>query len=126
MIINQSGTLSTKIITAQRDSARRYANPIKMFQNLWAHREFLLTVVVQMFFFLTPIFYPISAVPAQLQFFLYLNPLTFIVNHFRRVALLGMIPDWNEFLIMTVVMFGVCLLGYIWFMKSKKTFADVV
>jgi lipopolysaccharide transport system permease protein len=86
----------------------------------------LLGVAVQMLFFLTPIFYPISAIPERFRFFIYLNPLTFIVNHFRRVALLGITPDWIEFLIMTVLTLGLSLLGYIWFMKSKKTFADVV
>ena len=43
-----------------------------------------------------------------------------------RVALFGQRPDWGEFVLITVGMFGVGLLGYIWFMKSKKTFADVV
>ncbi len=83
-------------------------------------------VVVQILFFLTPIFYPISAIPDRFQFVLYLNPLTFIVNHFRRVILWGQLPDWGEFLVITALAFGVCMLGYIWFMKSKKTFADVV
>ena len=86
----------------------------------------LLTVAVQILFFLTPIFYPISAIPEPYRYFIYLNPLTFIVNHFRRVILWGQTPDWAEFGLMTVGLVGVCLLGYIWFMKSKKTFADVV
>ncbi len=86
----------------------------------------LLGVVVQMLFFLTPIFYPLEAIPFPFRYMIYANPLTFIVNHFRRVALFGQAPDWGEFLIMTGLMLGVCLLGYIWFMKSKKTFADVV
>ncbi len=86
----------------------------------------LLVVVVQMFFFLTPIFYPISALPPKFRLILYLNPLTFIVSHFRRVALFGQMPDWGELLVMTTATFVVCVLGYIWFMKSKKTFADVV
>ncbi len=41
MIVNQSGTVSTKIISAKRDSARQYANPLKMGQNLWAYRELI-------------------------------------------------------------------------------------
>lgn len=86
----------------------------------------LIGVVVQILFFMTPIFYPISAIPERVQFILYLNPLTFIVNHFRRVILWGQLPDWSEFLVVTALTFGVCLLGYVWFMKSKKTFADVV
>lgn len=86
----------------------------------------LIGVAVQILFFMTPIFYPISALPANLQFILYLNPLTFIVNHFRRVILWGQMPDWGEWVIVTVATGVICLLGYIWFMKSKKTFADVV
>lgn len=86
----------------------------------------LIGVVVQVLFFLTPIFYPISAIPDRFRLILYLNPLTFIVNHFRRVILWGQVPDWGEFLVITALTFVVCMLGYIWFMKSKKTFADVV
>ncbi|GIK40771.1 MAG: transport permease protein [Chloroflexota bacterium] len=83
-------------------------------------------VAVQVLFFMTPIFYPISAIPEHLRFILYLNPLTFIVNHFRRVILWGQLPDWGEFAVITILTGVVCMLGYIWFMKSKKTFADVV
>ena len=86
----------------------------------------ILGVVMQMLFFLTPIFYPISAIPPNLRWALYLNPLTFMVNHFRRVILWGQTPDWLEWFVMTLLSAVVCLLGYSWFMKSKKTFADVV
>ncbi len=86
----------------------------------------LIGVVIQVLFFMTPIFYPIEALPERLRFVLYLNPLTFIINHFRRVILWGQMPDWREFLVITVLTGVVCMLGYIWFMKSKKTFADVV
>lgn len=86
----------------------------------------LLQVAVRMILFLTPIFYPISIIPANFRLVLFLNPLTFIVNHFRRVILWGQLPDWRGFFVMTVATFVVCMLGYMWFMKSKKTFADVV
>jgi len=86
----------------------------------------LMGVVVQILFFLTPIFYPISAIPGNIRLFLYVNPLTFIVSHFRRVILWGQMPDWGDFLVVTAGAFVVCMLGYVWFMKSKKTFADVL
>jgi lipopolysaccharide transport system permease protein len=79
-----------------------------------------------MLFFLTPIFYPLSLIPENLRFLVYLNPLAFIVNHFRRVIIFGQTPDWGEFLILTAGTFIMCILGYVWFMKSKKTFADVI
>jgi lipopolysaccharide transport system permease protein len=88
--------------------------------------RYLLEVGVRMLLFLTPIFYPPSAVPAQLRFILYLNPLTLMVDHFRQVILFGQIPNWVEFGLLTSVTLVVCLLGYVWFMKSKKTFADII
>jgi lipopolysaccharide transport system permease protein len=83
-------------------------------------------VVVQILFFMTPIIYPGSRIPDNYQFILYLNPLTFVVNHFRRVILWGQMPDWGDYIIITAATGVLCVLGYIWFMKSKKTFADVV
>lgn len=85
-----------------------------------------LNVITQMLFFLTPVFYPLSAILPNFRFFLYFNPLTFIVNHFRRVTLWGQMPDWFEFIIVTAGTFVICVLGYVWFMKSKKAFADVI
>lgn len=86
----------------------------------------ILAVIMQMLFFLTPIFYPVSALPPHLQWVLYLNPLTFIVNHFRRVILWGQPPDWGEWLVITLFALGVWGVGFGWFMRSKKSFADVV
>lgn len=86
----------------------------------------IIGVIIQILFFMTPIVYPIERIPAQIQIILYLNPLTFIVNHFRRVILWGQMPDWGEFVVITILTGLVCMAGYIWFMKSKKTFADVV
>jgi len=86
----------------------------------------LLAVLIQMLFFLTPIIYPLSSVPESIRFLLYLNPLSFIVNHFRRVIIFGQMPDWGQYSMLTLLAGLVCVLGYIWFMKSKKTFADVV
>lgn len=85
-----------------------------------------LRILVQMFFFLTPIFYPISAVPDSFQVWLGLNPLTYLVEHFRQVTLLGETPNWIEYGVMLGFGAAVCLGGYVWFMKSKKTFADVL
>jgi lipopolysaccharide transport system permease protein len=49
-----------------------------------------------------------------------------MVDHFRQVILFGQIPNWVEFGLLTSMTLLVCLLGYIWFMKSKKIFADII
>jgi lipopolysaccharide transport system permease protein len=85
-----------------------------------------LRIIVQMLFFLTPIFYPISAVPESFHGWLNINPLTYLIDHFRQVTLLGEVPNVTEYGIMLLFTSAVCLGGYVWFMKSKKTFADVL
>ena len=82
--------------------------------------------VVQFLFFLTPIVYPVSAVPQFLQPVLQLNPLTVVVDNFRRVALWGLAPDWPWLGGATLLSFLVMIGGYMWFMRRKQAFADVL
>ncbi len=83
-------------------------------------------VVTQALFFLSPIFYPVSAVPEGLQFILYANPLTMILSGFRRTMLWGAPPAWGTWGALTLGTGTIALLGYAWFMQTKKGFADVM
>lgn len=83
-------------------------------------------LVLQVLMFATPIFYPPSAVPAWLQAVLRLNPLAAIVENWRRVLLWGQPPDWATFGIWLPVSVVVMLLGYAWFMSTRRGFADVL
>ncbi len=76
--------------------------------------------------FLSPVMYPLSKLPAQIQPVLAFNPLAPLVDNFRRVALEGRLPDWSSWAAVTV--FGVLLFwaGLTWFVKSKNAFADVL
>ncbi len=87
---------------------------------------YLVGVVLQVLFFMTPIIYPISAVPAVLQLALRLNPLSSIVEDFRRVIMWGQAPDWPWWGVVTLFSGLVTMAGYVWFMKLKRAFADVV
>src|ERR1043165_9504769 len=44
--------------------------------------------------FLSPLFYPVSALPKTYEFWLQLNPLTFIIKHGRNVLMFGKRPNW--------------------------------
>jgi homopolymeric O-antigen transport system permease protein len=76
--------------------------------------------------FMAPIFYPIAAVPEAFRTLLYLNPLTFPVEQARGVALYGQAPDWSGLAIYTAAGAGLAWLGYAWFQKTRKGFADVI
>lgn len=84
------------------------------------------TIMTTMLFFLTPIFYPLSAVPERFRFFSRLNPLALFVEDARGVMLWGKPPDWPVFLISLILATLVWISGFIWFLKSKRAFADVV
>jgi lipopolysaccharide transport system permease protein len=76
--------------------------------------------------YLTPIIYPESLVPANYRVAINLNPFTPLVRNYRRIVLDGVAPDWQGlayFLAFGVVVF---LLGYWWFARTRKNFADVI
>ncbi len=83
-------------------------------------------VITQALFFLSPIFYPVSAVPEHLRFMLYVNPLTTILAGFRLAVLWSDAPAWGVWAAVTMGMAVVALLGYGWLMQTKKGFADVM
>lgn len=83
-------------------------------------------VIIQVLFFLSPIFYPISAVPEKFKLFMLFNPLTIIIENLRSVVIWGKMPDWNGILIVAVFSLFILFTGYFWFMKTKKAFADVI
>ena len=83
-------------------------------------------VLTTMLFFLTPIFYPLSAVPEPFRIFCRVNPIAIFVEDARRVVLWGLFPDWPWFFFGMVLSVAVLIIGFVWFMKSKKAFADVI
>ena len=87
---------------------------------------YAIVFLLQVLFFMTPIFYPVQAVPERFRLFLYLNPLTELVVQTRILFLYGGCPNW---LYITILWLGSLILfhmGYLWFSKTKKGFADVL
>jgi len=76
--------------------------------------------------FLTPIFYPISALPEQYRLLLSFNPLTPIIEQSRMVLVWGSIPDLGFWLGQLSCSAVVAWLGFAWFQKTRKGFADVL
>ncbi len=76
--------------------------------------------------FLSPIFYPITAVPERVRPILMLNPLSPALDQVRDLLFYGRIPGlrlWAATLLAAIV---ICWLGFAWFQKTRKGFADVL
>jgi len=83
-------------------------------------------LVLTMLLFMSPIFYPASALPESVRDYLFLNPLTFIIEQARAVTLYGQLPDWIGLVIYYMFAFVIAWAGLMWFMKTRKGFADVL
>ncbi|ERJ35778.1 O-antigen export system permease protein RfbD [Burkholderia sp. AU4i] len=83
-------------------------------------------LVTTVLMFLTPVFYPVSSLPAHYQRIVGMNPLAFVIEQSRNVVIFGTVPSWTGVLLMMVVSIGVAALGYQWFNRTRKGFADVL
>lgn len=76
--------------------------------------------------YLTPIFYPENIIPPKYQWMVNLNPMAPLIRNYRRILLEGRAPDWRG-LGVTMAFALICfVLGYWWFQRTKKAFADIL
>lgn len=84
-------------------------------------------IVTTMLLFMSPIFYPLSILPEQLQWaMLFLNPLTFIVEETRAILLFGEAVNWLGLLLYTTISLIFMKVGFGFFQKTRRGFADVL
>lgn len=86
----------------------------------------LIGVGLNMLMFLSPIFFPLSALPTKWQPLLQLNPLAQVIEQTRLVAVQAVNPDWRYVFLGTLVTLAACELSFRAFQKSKRAFADVL
>lgn len=76
--------------------------------------------------FLSPVFFPVDALPEALRPWMLINPLTFIIEQARTVVVWGRLPDWLGIAIYTGAAALAAWAGFVWFQKTRKGFADVL
>jgi len=83
-------------------------------------------IVTTVLMFLSPIFYPASALPEKYRHLLLLNPLTPAIEQARDVLFWGKVPDISMLSIYLLAATLIAWLGFAWFQKTRKGFADVL
>jgi lipopolysaccharide transport system permease protein len=86
----------------------------------------LVGVVVSMLMFLSPIFFPVSALPSRWQPLLALNPLAQVIEQTRQVVVAGNPPGAWYLIGGTLLAALACEMSYRSFQKAKRAFADVM
>ena len=93
---------------------------------LYRDVQHIIPFLVQLWFFLTPVFYPTDKIPAGWQSVVYnLNPMTGVVGGFRW-ALLGQQAPGTLFWLSAAVSLVALASGLVYFRRMERVFADVV
>lgn len=88
--------------------------------------SYTVALVVQVLFFLTPIFYPVQSIPEAYRGVIYLNPLASGVEGIRMALFAGAITNWPALAWSGVAGLALMVFGYAWFMKTRRAFGDVI
>jgi lipopolysaccharide transport system permease protein len=88
--------------------------------------HYLLGVVLQLLFFMTPVFYDAGAVPQRYQTLYHLNPMAQLVATYRGILIEGRPPDWLAMLALLGLAGGLLYIGLGIFRRASYRFAEEV
>ena len=81
---------------------------------------------LQLWLYLTPVAYPLSAVSETYRPYFLLNPLTGVVEGLRAVLVFDRAPDWNVVGVSAALIVGLLIASIVLFKSTDKYFADVI
>lgn len=83
-------------------------------------------IVTIVLMYLSPLFFPISSLPEAYRPFMQLSPLTLVIEQARDVMIWHKGIDWSSWALYLLRSAIVAWLGFAWFQKTRKGFADVL
>lgn len=86
--------------------------------------EYILSIVLMAWFYLTPIVYTIDMVPKEYRGIFFINPMTSIIMFYREILYYKKIPDFSFFSNIVLYSIVMIFIGYFIFEKLQKSFAE--
>ncbi len=106
-------TVGVTLVTSSVNVFYRDVNPV-------------VQIGLQLWLYLTPVAYPLSAVPEKYRIFFLLNPLTAVVEGLRAVLVFGRAPDWTVVGVSSAMVGTLLVVALVTFKRMDKYFADVI
>lgn len=100
------------------------AYPLAALNVTFRDTQHTLGVLLQMLFYLTPIFYDLNSVPKEFQPFYQLNPMVPLIEAYRAILLKGTQPDWQALLIVSLAVALILPIGLAIFRRQSNTFVE--
>ncbi len=85
-----------------------------------------IALILQVWMFASPVVYPLSQVPARMYWWYILNPMTGVVENFRRAVIQGVGPDIRSLATSAAITAVALPLAYMYFKKREATMADII
>lgn len=79
-------------------------------------------VLLQAFYFLTPVFYPLNALPVQIRSLERFNPLYLFISSFQNAVIYGTVPGLGQIAVSVVAALAVLTVGWVLFTKVEDKF----
>jgi ABC-type polysaccharide/polyol phosphate export permease len=86
----------------------------------------ILQILLQVWFYVTPIIYSLDFFPAKYRTFFKLNPLQYFFNGFRLSVYYGLLPTWESIVFSFVLSFGALYIGFTIFRRKQDEFVFYV
>lgn len=86
----------------------------------------MMPAVITILMFMSAIFFPITAIPAAWRWLIMLNPAAVLISMAREALVFGQWINWEMYGIQLLLSLIVMMGGYVFFMKVKSAFADVL
>jgi ABC-2 type transport system permease protein len=80
------------------------------------------SVILTLWTYLTPLFYYVDRLSGKILLALQFNPMYHYVKYFRDVTLYGIMPPWQESLIIYGIGIGFFLIGFLFFRWRRRDF----
>jgi lipopolysaccharide transport system permease protein len=86
----------------------------------------MIGLLMTILLFLSPVFYPTDSLPEMWRTWVYFNPLAFAIEQVRAVLIWGTEPAWRGMFWHGTFGLVTCFIGFAWFQRTRKAFADVL
>jgi lipopolysaccharide transport system permease protein len=83
-------------------------------------------IIITALMFLSPLFFPITSLPQEYQAVIHFSPITVALEEARQVMYWGKSIDWQIWSIYLGISLFIAWLGFAWFQKTRRGFADVM
>jgi len=86
-----------------------------------------LGVILNIWFYATPLVYPASAIPEQWRNLVFwLNPIAAIAEVYRDIVLIGEVKHWGEWGVASAIAASIFCIGFTVYKRLRPAFADVL